>query len=162
MSCSCTSGSASTSASSLRAPTRGIGSTTPISDEASISAAEQSSAVSTPASIGEMAPAPAPIAMPPAIEAWNAASERPATQRGAESCTPILNSATASIQTEPATTSAAAVSTGLRLNPIAMIAPPIDSAQARTADSPLSRLRISPILSAPITAPMPKAPSMMP
>ena len=36
--------------------------------------------------------------MPPAIEAWNAASERPATQRGADSCTPMLNSATASIQ----------------------------------------------------------------
>src|ERR1700744_3172262 len=52
--------------------------------------------------------------MPPAIAAWNAASERPATQRGAESWTPILNSATASIQTAPATTSAAAVKTGSR------------------------------------------------
>ena len=100
--------------------------------------------------------------MPPAIEAWNAASERPATQRGAESCTPILNKATASIQTAPATTSAAAVRTGSRLSATAAIAPPIDSAQARTAASPLIRLRTSPMLSAPITAPMPNAPSMMP
>ena len=100
--------------------------------------------------------------MPPAIEAWNAASERPATQRGAESCTPILNSATASIHTAPATTSAAAVSTGSRLSATAAMAPPIDSAQARTAASPLIRLRTSAMLSAPITAPMPNAPSMMP
>jgi len=42
--------------------------------------------------------------MPPAIDAWNAASERPATHRGAESWTPMLNKATASIQTAPATT----------------------------------------------------------
>ena len=35
-------------------------------------------------------------------------------------------------------------------------------AQARIADSPLMRLRTSAMLSAPITAPMPKAPSMMP
>ena len=74
----------------------------------------------------------------------------------------MLNSATASIQTEPATTSAAAVSTGSRLSATAAIAPPIEIAQARIADSPLSRFLISPILSAPITAPMPKAPSMMP
>ena len=74
----------------------------------------------------------------------------------------MLKSATASIHTEPATTNAAAVNTGMRLSPMAMIAPPIDSAQARTAASPLNRLRTSPILSAPITAPMPKAPSMMP
>ena len=59
--------------------------------------------------------------MPPAIAAWNAASERPATQRGAESCTPILNSATASIHAAPATTSAAAVSTGCLLSATAVI-----------------------------------------
>ena len=100
--------------------------------------------------------------MPPAIEAWKAASERPATQRGAESCTPILNKATASIHTAPASTRAAAVSTGDLLSATAVIAPPIDSAQARTAASPLIRLRTSVMLSAPITAPMPKAPSMMP
>ena len=100
--------------------------------------------------------------MPPAIEAWNAASERPATQRGAESCTPILNRATASIHTAPATTSAAAVSTGCRLSATAAMAPAIDSAQARIAASPLIRLRTSAIFSAPITAPMPNAPSMMP
>ena len=35
-------------------------------------------------------------------------------------------------------------------------------AHARTEASPLNRLRTSPIFSAPITAPMPKAPSMMP
>jgi len=60
-------------------------------------------------------------------------SERPATQRGAESCTPILNSATASIHTAPATTSAAAVSTGCLLNATAAIAAAINSAQPRTA-----------------------------
>ena len=100
--------------------------------------------------------------MPPAIEAWNAASERPATQRGAESWTPILNSATAAIQTAPATTSAAAVSTGCRLNATAAMAPAIDIVQARIAASPLICLRKVPMFSAPITAPMPKAPSMMP
>ena len=100
--------------------------------------------------------------MPPAIEAWKAASERPATQRGAESCTPILNRAIASIHTAPATTSAAAVKTGSRLSATAATAPPIDSAQVRTATSPVIRLRTSAMLSAPITAPMPKAPSMMP
>ena len=50
--------------------------------------------------------------MPPAIEAWNAASARPATQRGADSCTPMLNSAIAIIHTAPPITSAAAVTTG--------------------------------------------------
>ena len=100
--------------------------------------------------------------MPPAIEAWNAASERPATQRGAESWTPMLNRATASIHTAPATTSAAAVRTGSRLSATAAMAPPIESAQARIAASPLMRLRTSAMLSAPITAPMPNAPSMMP
>ncbi len=96
--------------------------------------------------------------MPPAIEAWNAASERPATQRGAESCTPMLNSATASIHTAPASTRAIAVRTAFVLRATAAIAPAIDIAQARTAASPLMRRRTSPILSAPITAPMPKAP----
>ena len=48
-----------------------------------------------------------PSATPPAIEAWKAASARPATQRGADSCTPMLNSAIASIQTAPASTRAA-------------------------------------------------------
>ena len=100
--------------------------------------------------------------MPPAIEAWNAASERPATQRGAESCTPILNSATASIHTAPASTSAIAVRMALVLSATAAIAPAIDIAQARTAASPLIRLRTSLMFSAPITAPMPKAPSMTP
>ena len=100
--------------------------------------------------------------MPPAIEAWNAASERPATQRGAESCTPMLNNATASIHTAPAITRAAAVSTGSRLTATAAMAPAIDSAQARTAASPESRRRISPMFNAPITAPIPNAPSMMP
>ncbi len=124
--------------------------------------AETSSAVSTPAASVSRPQPQLPIAMPPAIEAWNAASERPATQRGAESCTPILNKATASIHTAPATTSAAAVRTGSRLSATAAIAPPIDSAQARIAASPLNRLRTSAMLSAPITAPMPNAPSMMP
>jgi hypothetical protein len=96
------------------------------------------------------------------MDAWNAASERPATQRGAESCTPILNRATASIHTDPASTSAAAVSTGSRLSATAAMARPMVSAQARTAASPLSRLRTSAMFSAPITAPMPNAPSMMP
>ena len=36
-----------------------------------------------------------------------------------------------------------------------------DPGTGRTAASPLNRLRTSVILSAPITAPMPKAPSMM-
>ena len=76
--------------------------------------------------------------MPPAIAAWNAASERPATQRGAESCTPILNSATASIHTAPASTSAIAVRMALVLSATAAIAPAIDIVQARTAASPLN------------------------
>jgi hypothetical protein len=73
-----------------------------------------------------------------------------------------LNSATASIHAAPATTSAAAVSTGCLLSATAVIALAIASVQVRIALSPFSRLRTSVILSAPITAPMPKAPSMMP
>ena len=81
--------------------------------------------------------------MPPAIAAWNAASERPATQRGAESCTPMLNSAIAAIHTAPPSTSAVAVSTGSVLRARAAIAKAIEMVQARIAASPLMRLRNS-------------------
>ena len=74
----------------------------------------------------------------------------------------MLNSATASIHTAPASTRAIAVRMAFVLRATAAIAPAIDIAQARTAASPLMRRRTSPILSAPNTAPMPKAPSMMP
>ena len=146
----------------MRAPTGGIRSQIPSSGESSIRPAETSSAVSTPARSVRCPQPQLPIAMPPAIEAWKAASERPATQRGAESCTPMLNRATASIHTAPAITRATAVRTAFVLSATAAIAPAIDIAQARTAASPLMRLRTSPMFSAPITAPMPNAPSMMP
>ena len=55
----------------------------------------------------------------------------------------MLNSATAAIQTAPASTSAAAVSTGSLLRAIAAIANAIEIVQARIAASPLMRLRNS-------------------
>ena len=134
----------------------------PSSGETNIAAPDISNAISTPTRSVRWPQPQLPSAMPPAIAAWNAASERPATQRGADSCTPILNSATASIQTDPASTRAAAVITGCLLIAMTAIARPMVIAQMRTEASPLSRLRTSAMLSAPITAPMPKAPSMMP
>ena len=80
----CTSGSASTSASSLRAPTRGMRRNRPSTGETNIKPAETNSATSTPAASVQPDPSPSfPKAMPPDIAAWNAASERPATQRAA-------------------------------------------------------------------------------
>ena len=74
----------------------------------------------------------------------------------------MLNSATASIHTAPASTKAIAVRIGLELSATAAMAPAIEIAQARTAASPLMRRRTSPMLRAPMTAPMPKAPSITP
>ena len=73
----------------------------PSSVDSAIRLAAISNAISTP-TISVRRPQPQlPIAIPPEIDAWKAATERPATQRGAESWTPMLNSVTASIHTAP-------------------------------------------------------------
>ena len=104
---------------------RGIVSQKPISGEASITPPEIRRVSLTPALLATRPQPQLPSATPPAIDAWKAASARPATQRGADSCTPMLNSAIASIQTAPATTSASAVSTGQRLSAVTMMATPM-------------------------------------
>ncbi len=134
----------------------------PIRGEASITPPQIRKVSLTPAALATRPQPQLPSATPPAMAAWKAASARPATQRGAESCTPMLNSAIASIQAAPAITSISAVSTGQRLSAMPMMATPMMNVQMRTENSASNLRRTVETLSAPITAPRPNAPSMMP
>lgn len=104
-------GSASMSASSPRSVMAGMRSQRPSSGKSSISPAETSSVMSIATAPVRRPQPQLPTARPPENAAYQAATDWPATQRGAESCTPMLNSV--HVHTAPAKTRAAAVTTEL-------------------------------------------------
>ena len=87
---------------------------------------------------------------------------RPTTQRGVESCTVTLSSESATVQAMPLSSSAGrqAQSVGATAR---IAVPTIAAAAAKRTRCSLSKWsRSRALLSAPITAPTPKQPSMMP
>src|SRR5690606_2032712 len=105
-------GSAVASASTADSLISGTRRTKPSSDESAITTPAPDKVAGTLVWSAAMPQNQLPTATPPATALWKAARVRPATQRGAESCTATFNWVMESVQAAPVASSAATVSAG--------------------------------------------------